>query len=155
MSTTPSFHIALVEPEIPQNCGNIGRLALGLGARVHLVHPLGFRLDEKAVRRAGLDYWKHVDLQEHKDLSSFLRWSLDHSLFLFSTKATSSYKKASFSAGAVLVFGPESRGLPVELLHRHGAYRIPMTGNIRSLNLANAVAVASYEASAQICPELF
>ncbi|MEC7987512.1 MAG: TrmH family RNA methyltransferase, partial [Myxococcota bacterium] len=108
MSTSAPFHIVLVEPEIPQNSGNIGRLALGLGARLHLVHPLGFSLDEKAVRRAGLDYWKKVDVQEHPSLSSFMDWVGERPMFLFSTKAAISYKKACFPRGSLLIFGPES-----------------------------------------------
>ena len=155
MNQEPSFHIVLVEPEIPQNSGNIGRLALGLGARLHLVHPLGFSLDEKAVRRAGLDYWKHVDLQEHQSLRAFFEWAEGRPLYLFSTKASCSYRKAHFERGALLLFGPESRGLPQECIQRHGAYRIPMSNSIRSLNLSNAVAVASYEVCAQLHPELF
>ena len=155
MSLDPSFHIALVEPEIPQNSGNIGRLALGLGARLHLVHPLGFSLSEKAVRRAGLDYWKHVDLVEHKDPPSFLLWSSQRPLYLFSTKAKSSYRAAKFEKGAVLVFGAESKGLPISWIRTMNSFRIPMNGAIRSLNLSNAVAVAAYEAFAQLHPECF
>lgn len=146
----PLFHIALVEPEIPQNTGNIGRLSLGLHVRLHLVHPLGFSLSEKAVRRAGLDYWKHVDVQEHSSVEQFIDWACDKSLFLFSTKASASYRNASFSKDCVLVFGPESRGLSAELRERFPCVKIPMSGPIRSLNLSNAVAVASYEAYHQI-----
>tara|TARA_B100000683_G_C12222294_1_gene445530 strand:- start:156 stop:614 length:459 start_codon:yes stop_codon:yes gene_type:complete len=147
---TPLFHVVLVEPEIPQNTGNIGRLTLGLNVRLHLVHPIGFSLSQKAVRRAGLDYWKHVDVQEHSSIEDFLNWAADKSLFLFSTKATDSYRKASFNHDCVLVFGPESRGLSLELREQFPCVTIPMTGPIRSLNLSNAVAVASYEAYHQI-----
>ena len=147
---TPLFHVALVEPEIPQNTGNIGRLTLGLNIRLHLVHPLGFSLEQKAVRRAGLDYWKHVDVQEHSSIKDFLTWAKGKSLFLFSTKASDSYRNAQYAHNCVLVFGPESRGLTAELRSSFPCVTIPMTGPIRSLNLSNAVAVASYEAYHQI-----
>lgn len=146
----PLFHVALVEPEIPQNTGNIGRLTLGLNIRLHLVHPLGFSLEQKAVRRAGLDYWKHVDVQEHSSIDDFLIWAQGMSLFLFSTKASDSYRNAKYENNSVLVFGPESRGLSAELREAYPCVTIPMTGPIRSLNLSNAVAVASYEAYHQI-----
>ena len=146
----PLFHVVLVEPEIPQNTGNIGRLTLGLDVRLHLVHPLGFSLSEKAVRRAGLDYWKHVDVQEHDSLEDFLTWSKGKSLFLFSTKAKPSYRKAKYTEDCVLVFGPESRGLSADIRNQFPCVTIPMSGPIRSLNLSNAVAVASYEAYHQI-----
>jgi tRNA (cytidine/uridine-2'-O-)-methyltransferase len=146
----PLFHIALIEPEIPQNTGNIGRLALGLNCRLHLVHPLGFSLSEKAVRRAGLDYWKHVDVQEHDDVAHFCEWLSDKPAYLFSTKAEKPYREASFLPGSVLVFGPESRGLSVGLRQKFPCFTIPMVGPIRSLNLSNAVVVAGYEAFFQI-----
>ena len=144
------FDIALVEPEIPQNTGNIGRLALGLGCTLHLVHPLGFSLSQKAVRRAGLDYWKDVSLVEHEDISQFLQNTASRPLYLFSTKATQSYKKAQFAPGSILVFGPETRGLGQDLRDAYPCFQIPMIGPIRSLNLSNAVAVASYEAFHQL-----
>ena len=146
----PLFHIALLQPEIPQNTGNIGRLALGLQCRLHLVHPLGFSLSEKAVRRAGLDYWKHVDLQEHESTESFFSWLQDRQVFLFSTKAETSYRTATMTPGCVLVFGPESKGISQALRSQYPCLTIPMRGPIRSLNLSNAVAVSSYEAFHQI-----
>ena len=142
----PLFHIALIEPEIPQNTGNIGRLTLGLQVRLHLVHPLGFSLSEKAVRRAGLDYWKHVDIQEHQSTEEFLSWAVGRPLYLFSTKAKQSYREVKFQPGSILAFGPESRGLTQDLRDAHRCLTIPMVGPIRSLNLSNAVAVAAYEA---------
>ena len=153
--TEPDLHIALVEPEIPQNTGNIGRLCLGLGARLHLVHPLGFRVDEKSVRRAGLDYWKHVDCQEHQSVTDFWKWLADRPFYLFSTKAKQSFAALDYPTGSVLIFGPESRGLPEEWIQRHQAATIPMTGAIRSLNLSNSVAVAAYFALMKIKPNLF
>jgi len=146
----PLFHIALMQPEIPQNTGNIGRLVLGLGCRLHLIHPLGFSLSEKAVRRAGLDYWKHVDLQEHQSTEDFLNWVQSKQILLFSTKATTNYRNVTMEPGCVLVFGPESKGLSAQLRSSYPCVTLPMRGPIRSLNLSNAVAVASYEAMHQI-----
>ena len=114
----PRFHIALVEPEIGPNAGNVGRLSLGIGARLHFVHPLGFQTDDKAVRRAGLDYWKHVDLQEHENLDAFWHWVGTRRVHLFSTKGQRGYMDCPFARGDVLVFGRESRGLPGECIHR-------------------------------------
>jgi tRNA (cytidine/uridine-2'-O-)-methyltransferase len=149
------LHIALIEPEIPQNTGNIGRLTLGLGATLHLVHPLGFSIDEKAVRRAGLDYWKNVDVIEHSNIDAFNSWATDRPVFCFSTKATKSYNEVHFPNGAVLVFGPETRGLPLEMRTLYTALRIPMSPMIRSLNLSNAVAVVGYHALSTINPRFF
>ena len=151
----PLLHVALFQPEIPQNTGNIGRLCLGLGARLHLIHPLGFQIDEKAVRRAGLDYWKDVDLQEHRTVAEFWTWSHGRRVFSLSTKATQSPWSIQFRAGDVLLMGPETRGLPEEIRVQTQQLRIPMTQNIRSLNLANATAVVAYQAMGQIRPAWF
>jgi tRNA (cytidine/uridine-2'-O-)-methyltransferase len=150
----PILHIALVWPEIPQNTGNVGRLCLGIGARLHLVHPLGFQVDEKAVRRAGLDYWKHVDVVEHADLDSFDAWRADRRTWYFSAHGQGPYTAVPFEEGDVLVFGRESVGLPEELRAR-GVWSIPMTGPIRSLNVANAVSVVAYGALQRLRPSLF
>ena len=151
----PRFHIALLNPEIGPNTGNIGRLSLGLGARLHLVHPLGFRTDEKAVRRAGLDYWKHVDVQEHADQAAFFQWVADRPVHLFSARGQASFVRCPFEADSVLLFGCESRGLPDGLVSRYGAFRIPLEPAVRSLNLANAVAVVAYAALQRVEPTLF
>jgi tRNA (cytidine/uridine-2'-O-)-methyltransferase len=151
----PPLHIALVHPEIGPNAGNIGRLCLGIGAQLHLVHPLGFRTDDKAVRRAGLDYWKHVDVVEHGDLASFLTWAEGRRLFFYSSHGRRAYTHASHAPGDVLLFGRESAGLPAELLASGDGLRIPMTGPTRSLNLSNAVAVVAYGALQQVSPGLF
>ena len=151
----PRLHIALVEPEIGPNTGNVGRLCLGVGARLHLVHPLGFRIDDKAVRRAGLDYWKHVDLVEHADLAAFLAWAGDRRLHLFSSHGRRPFTAAAYAPGDVLVFGRESVGLPRDLVAARGAWRIPMAGPTRSLNLSHAVAVVASEALRRIDPGLF
>ena len=142
-----------MRPEIPGNTGNIGRLAVGLGARLHLIHPLGFRTDEKAVRRAGIDHWKHVDVQEHVDAEAFWAWSDGRRVHRFSAHGEQPFTQASFSDGDVLLFGPESVGLPSTL--RSGSYHIPMVGEIRSLNLSNAVAVVCYEWARTVHAERF
>lgn len=152
----PTLHLALVHPEIPQNTGNIGRLCLALDARLHLVHPLGFSTDEKAVRRAGLDYWKHVDVQEHPHLDAFSSWAAGRRVFsLSSDSSLPPYTAIRFQAEDVLVFGCESVGLPWSWVERFGGWRIPMIGGTRSLNLANAASVVAYEALQQVRPDLF
>lgn len=154
---SPLFHIVLVEPEIPQNAGNIGRLCLAVGARLHLVHPLGFQTDEKAVRRAGLDYWRHVDVLEHPGLDAFLSYAADHALPLrcLSSRPAPAYTHIPFHPGDAYVFGRESKGLPRHILDRFGSWHIPMVGPTRSINLANAASVIAYTALAALRPELF
>lgn len=151
----PCLHIALMQPEIGPNAGNAGRLCLGIGARLHLIHPLGFQIDDKAVRRAGLDYWSQVDVVEHRDAAAFFEWVADRPLHLMSALGDRPHTAAPFVRGSVLLFGRESVGLPTELVQRYGAYRIPMPGPVRSLNLANAVAVVAYAALQRIEPSLF
>ena len=151
----PPLHIALLRPEIGPNAGNIGRLCLGVGAHLHLIHPLGFNTDDKAVRRAGLDYWKHVEVLEHASESSFWEWSEGRRVHLFSSHGSRVFTEAIFEPGDVLLFGCESVGLPKDLVESRGAWRIPMRGETRSLNLANAVAVVTYGALQQVDPELF
>ncbi len=149
-------HVVLYEPEIPQNTGNAGRLCVGVGAVLHVVHPIPFQMDEKAVRRAGLDYWKHVRLVEHADAEAFWRWAEGRPVFLFSSHGDRPFTAAAYPPGSVLVFGKESVGLPRALVERHGGLRIPMAeGPIRSLNLSNAVAVVVYEAMRQLRPDWF
>jgi tRNA (cytidine/uridine-2'-O-)-methyltransferase len=150
----PLFHIALVHPEIPQNTGNVGRLCLAVGARLHLVHPLGFQTDEKAVRRAGLDYWKHVDVVEHPDLATFLAWTEGRRVHFYSSHGERVYTSAPYERGDVLVFGRESVGLPRDLI-AGGSWRLPMVGPTRSLNLSNAVAIVAYAALGKLRPDLF
>jgi tRNA (cytidine/uridine-2'-O-)-methyltransferase len=149
--TTP-LHIVLVEPEIPPNTGNVARLGAATGSPLHLVGPLGFRIDEHAVRRAGVDYWHLVDVRQHPTFEHFLQaWSKEAPggrLHLFSAQAKRSYLQAGYAGGDALVFGKESVGLPPELLGRFAdrAVGIPTLGAVRSLNLANAVGIALYEA---------
>jgi tRNA (cytidine/uridine-2'-O-)-methyltransferase len=151
----PPLHIALYQPEVPPNTGNAGRLALALGLRLHVIHPIPFQMDEKAVRRAGLDYWKHVDLVEHATPDAFWAWAEGRRVHVFSARGAACYTRAEFQAGDVLLFGPESVGLPSEILDRFTAWRIPIPGPVRSLNLSNAVAIIAYRAMESIQPELF
>lgn len=145
-------HVALVEPEIPQNTGNIARLCAATRTDLHVVGVTGFRLDERAVRRAGLDYWDQVSLHRHRDLEE-LSTSLPSARFLFfSTKGERSVWEETFQPNDCLVFGPETRGLPETLLRDNWdrCLKIPMSNpKVRSLNLANAVAIALYEALRQ------
>lgn len=143
--------IVLVDPEIPQNTGNIARLAAALQCPLHLVGRLGFSIDEKAVRRAGLDYWPLVQLERNLDLAHFRHQHPGARLRLFSAVGERSYLEARFEPGDALVFGCESVGLPDELLAEHATevYGIPTIGEVRSLNLANAVAIVAYEAYRQ------
>lgn len=151
----PNFHIVLITPEIPQNAGNIGRLCLAVGARLHLVHPLGFQTDEKAVRRAGLDYWKHVDVVEHADSDAFFAWAEGRAIHLFSSHGVQTYPHLPYARGDVYVFGRESVGLPKDWLPRYPNWLIPMVGPTRSINLASAASVIAYAALERVRPELF
>jgi tRNA (cytidine/uridine-2'-O-)-methyltransferase len=145
------FRIVLVEPEIPQNTGNVARLAAATQSPLHLVGRLGFRVDERAVRRAGIDYWHLVEIAHHLDLPHFVHDHPAARLRLFSAVAARSYLDAGFLPGDALVFGKESVGLDTELLERHpdAVFGIPTLGPVRSLNLANAVAIVVYEALRQ------
>jgi tRNA (cytidine/uridine-2'-O-)-methyltransferase len=151
------FRIVLIEPEIPHNAGAAGRLALATGSELHLVEPLGFSLEDKYVRRTGLDYWKDVDLHVWKSFAELRAAAGETARFWFlSTKAASSPWQAEFRPGDHLVFGRETRGLPEELVAAAGenALRIPMApGGTRSLNLSTAVAIVLYEAVRQQQPE--
>ena len=143
------FHVVLYQPEIPPNTGNIIRLCANTGINLHLIHPLGFSLDERRLRRAGLDYHEFVQITEHDCLPDFLDRVAPPRLFAFSTHATRSYADAIFQRGDALMFGPETRGLPVNIrqsLPESRCLRIPMLAGNRSLNLSNAVAVVCYEA---------
>lgn len=145
------LHVILVEPEIPPNTGNIARLCAATGSHLHLVHPLGFSVDEKAVRRAGLDYWHLVDVTEHESVEPVLT-RFEPRCFFFSGTAERSYLDVTYQPGDALIFGKESVGLPPALLDRspERVLGIPMPGQVRSLNLANAVAIALYEALRQL-----
>ena len=147
------FHIALFEPEIPPNTGNIIRLCANTGSTLHLIHPLGFELEDKQLRRAGLDYRDMAVVREHADFESFIETVKPQRLYACSTRGTRGYVDVSFEPGDGLLFGPETRGLPQEMLdamNPETLIRIPMTSGNRSLNLSNAVAVIVYEAWRQI-----
>jgi tRNA (cytidine/uridine-2'-O-)-methyltransferase len=151
----PRLHVVLYNPEIPPNTGNVGRLCVGIGARLHVVHPIGFSMDQRQVRRAGLDYWKHVDLVEHEDGDAFWAWAEGRRLHLYSSHGTATYASVIHESGDVLVFGRESVGLPKDIIAKHGALTIPMDGPTRSLNLSNAVAIVVYNALQTVAPALF
>ncbi len=147
------FHIILFEPEIPPNTGNILRLAANTGCRVHLIEPLGFALDDKRLRRAGLDYGDWRDLQTYRNWEEFLEKRQPERLFALSTKGSQCHSEARFAAGDWLLFGPETRGLPTDLresLPPERVLRIPMLPGSRSMNLSNAAAVVVYEAWRQL-----
>lgn len=146
------LNIVLVEPEIPQNCGNIARTCAAIGARLHLIRPLGFDVSEKAVRRAGLDYWNLVQVQDYQNLDDFFRRNDVRQMWCLSTKAPRCYTEARYEDGCYLFFGKETKGLPEDFLARHydACVRIPMRAEARSLNLSNAVAITAYEALRQL-----
>ena len=146
------FHIVLVSPEIHQNTGNIARTCAATGASLHLIRPLGFEITDKALKRAGLDYWYLLDVGLYDSFQDFLEKTGARRLWFLSTKAPRSYVQAEFRDGDYLVFGPESKGLPEDLLegNRDRCLRIPMAEEARSLNLSNAAAVVLYEALRQL-----
>jgi len=146
------LNIVLVEPEIPQNCGNIARTCAATGARLHLIRPLGFDISEKAVKRAGLDYWDKLEVRDYENLADFFSKNEVQEMWCLSTKAPRGYTEAEYHDGCYLFFGKETRGLPEDFLeeHRQSCVRIPMRENIRSLNLSNAVAITVYEALRQL-----
>jgi len=147
-----SFHVILIEPEIPPNTGNIARLCLAAGASLHLVGPLGFSIDEKTLRRAGMDYWDKCDVRTWASFDDLREMSGITRFHFLTTKATRVYWEADFQAGDGLVFGRESRGLPESLLsaNRDHCLKIPMAADARSLNLATAAGIVLYEAVRQI-----
>ena len=145
------LNVVLVEPEIPQNCGNIARTCAATGARLHLIRPLGFDISEKAVRRAGLDYWHLVEVFDSENLEEFFARNDVRQMWCLSTKAPRCYTEADFEDGCYLFFGKETKGLPEPFLeeHRERCIRLPMREEARSLNLSNSVAITVYEALRQ------
>ena len=146
-----TLNIVLVEPEIPQNTGNIARTCACTGARLHLVEPMGFRVDDAKLKRAGLDYWHFLDITYYSSLDDFLEKTEGGELWYFSSKAARSHCEARYSDGCYLLFGKETKGLPKALLEAHPerCVRIPMKDDVRCLNLSNAAAVGAYEALRQ------
>lgn len=146
-----ALNVVLIEPEIPQNTGNIARTCAATGARLHLVGPMGFQITEKQVRRAGLDYWDKLDITYYDSIDDFFAQNKNEQFFYFTTKAEQAHTEMEYPNNAYLVFGKETKGLPEELLkaNHDSCVRIPMRGIIRSLNLSNSVAVGVYEALRQ------
>ncbi|HHU30290.1 MAG: tRNA (uridine(34)/cytosine(34)/5-carboxymethylaminomethyluridine(34)-2'-O)-methyltransferase TrmL [Bacillota bacterium] len=145
------MHVVLVEPEIPPNTGNVSRTCAVTGTILHLVEPLGFSLDERHLRRAGLDYWDRLQLVVHKSLEAFFQWASKGKMWFFTTSGSRLYTDVAYGRDDYLLFGKETAGLPKWLLEKHPkqCLRIPMGKNIRSLNLSNSVAIVLYEALRQ------
>jgi len=147
------LHIVLFQPEIPPNTGNIMRLCANSGMHLHLIKPLGFELNDKRLRRAGMDYREWADVQQHDDLANFMTTAAPRRVFACSTKGSRRHSDVAYQAGDALLFGPETRGLPAEILDSLPAeqiLRLPMVADSRSLNLSNAVAIFTYEAWRQL-----
>ncbi|MEI7884348.1 MAG: tRNA (cytidine(34)-2'-O)-methyltransferase [Clostridia bacterium] len=146
------MNIVLFEPEIPQNTGNIARTCVVTNCSLHLIKPLGFSISEKQVKRAGLDYWEFLDLQIYEDYKDFMQKNLLGNKYYFTTKAKKTYVDIDYQEDDYLIFGPESRGIPEEILidNYDASMRIPMGDKFRSLNLSNAVAIVTYEALRQL-----
>ena len=145
------LNIVLYEPEIPANTGNIGRTCVATGTRLHLIEPLGFRLDEKSLKRAGMDYWKDLDVTTYIDFNDFMEKNPGAKIYMATTKAPNVYTDVKYEPDCYIMFGKESAGIPEEILvdHEDTCIRIPMIGDIRSLNLSNSVAIVAYEALRQ------
>ena len=145
------MNIVLLEPEIPANTGNIGRTCVATGTKLHLIKPLGFDISDKAVRRAGMDYWKELDLSVYENFEEFLEKNPGARIYMATTKAEKTYTESTYGPDDYIMFGKESAGIPEEILlkYRETCVRIPMIGEIRSLNLGNSVAIMLYEALRQ------
>lgn len=145
------MNIILHQPEIPQNTGNIGRTCVATGSSLHLIEPLGFRLDEKAIKRAGMDYWQHLDVHRYVNFDEFKEKNPDAKIWMATTKAKHTYTEVEFGPNDFIMFGKESAGIPEEILvdYEDTCIRIPMLPEIRSLNLSNSVAIVLYEALRQ------
>ncbi len=146
-----NINIVLIEPEIPQNTGNIARTCAATGASLHLVEPMGFKVDDRKLKRAGLDYWHELDITYYKDIDDFFERNKGEEFYYFTTKAPNRYSDVKYPERVFLVFGKETKGLPEDLLYnnRERCVRMPMRENLRSLNLSNTVAIAVYEAFRQ------
>ena len=145
------LNIVLYEPEIPANTGNIGRTCVATGTKLHLIEPLGFSLSEKALKRAGMDYWSQLDVERYVNYEDFLQRNPGDKIYMATTKAKKIYSEASYEPDCYIMFGKESAGIPEEILveHPEECVRIPMIGETRSLNLSNSVAIVLYEALRQ------
>lgn len=145
------LNIVLFEPEIPQNTGNIGRTCVATNTRLHLIEPLGFRLNDKTLKRAGMDYWADLDVTRYDDFDDFMERNPGAKIYMATTKAPNVYTEVNYEPDCYIMFGKESAGIPEEILvhHKEDSIRIPMVGEIRSLNLSNSVAIVLYEALRQ------
>lgn len=145
------INIVLHEPEMPANTGNIGRSCVAAGARLHLIEPMGFRINEKQLKRAGLDYWQHLDVTVYDDFNDFLSRNPGAKIYMATTKSKQTYVDVQYEEDCYIMFGKESAGIPEEILldYKETAIRIPMLPDIRSLNLSNSVAIVLYEALRQ------
>ncbi|MDF2596360.1 MAG: trmL [Clostridia bacterium] len=145
------MHIVLHEPEIPQNTGNIARTCAATGAKLHLIEPLGFSIDDKTIKRAGLDYWHLVDVATYKNFEEFLEKNDFPKLYMATTKSRQTYTEVTYEEDAYIMFGKETAGIPEEILlkYKQTAIRVPMVKDARSLNLSNSVAIVLYEALRQ------
>ena len=145
------LNIVLFEPEIPQNTGNIGRTCVATNTRLHLIEPLGFRLNDKTLKRAGMDYWSDLDVTRYDDFNDFMERNPGAKIYMATTKAPNVYTEVNYEPDCYIMFGKESAGIPEEILvhHKEDSIRIPMVGEIRSLNLSNSVAIVLYEALRQ------
>jgi len=146
-----TFRIALFQPEIPANTGNIGRLCVGANAQLHIIKPMRFLLSDKYLKRAGLDYWKKLSFHFHNNLEDLISSFSENNIYFCTTKSSNVYSDRKFKQGDIFVFGPESRGIPESILKKYWDHTItiPMTDNIRSINLSNSVAIVLYEALRQ------
>ena len=146
-----ALNIVLFEPEIPANTGNIGRTCVATGTRLHLIEPLGFRLNEKSIKRAGMDYWEHLDVTRYINFEDFLEKNSDAKIYMATTKGQHVYTEVNYEPDCYIMFGKESAGIPEEILveNEDACIRIPMLPAIRSLNLSNSVAIVLYEALRQ------
>ena len=146
-----ALNIVLFEPEIPANTGNIGRTCVATGTRLHLIEPLGFRLNEKSIKRAGMDYWEHLDVTRYINFEEFLEKNPGAKIYMATTKGQHVYTEVTYEPDCYIMFGKESAGIPEEILVKNPdtCIRIPMLSEIRSLNLSNSVAVVLYEALIQ------
>ncbi len=144
----PNFHVVLYQPEIPANTGNIGRLCVGTNSMLHIIKPMRFFLTDKLVKRAGLDYWDKLSLEIHDSLDGFLTKFSNSNIYYCTTKTESNYTDRSYKKGDVFIFGPESKGIPEDILNKYQTQNltIPMSSQIRSINLSNSVAIVIYEA---------
>ena len=145
------INIVLHEPEMPANTGNIGRTCVAAGARLHLIEPLGFNINEKMLKRAGLDYWDKLDVTIYDNFEDFMQKNPEAKIYMATTKAPQTYTEVSYEPNCYIMFGKESAGIPEDILvkHQDTSIRIPMIGDIRSLNLSNSVAIVLYEALRQ------